>query len=108
VFEEFYDESAEILRAVTGWDVTAEELRDVARRIVTARKQFNILAGWTPGEDTLPRRLLTDALPEDARSQLSQERLAALITAYNRARGWSDEGWLSDGARAGVDEDVCR
>jgi aldehyde:ferredoxin oxidoreductase len=94
VFSDFFAESAEILRLVTGWDVSADELRQTASRIVTAKKRFNILAGWTPSEDTLPDRLLQEAVPEDARAQLSPERLSALIKAYNQARGWTDEGWL--------------
>jgi aldehyde:ferredoxin oxidoreductase len=93
VFEDLYAEAAEMLRLVTGWDVTADELRATAARIVTAKKRFNIEAGWTPAEDTLPARLLADALPEDARAQLSPERLAVLIQAYNLARGWTREGW---------------
>ena len=59
VFSDFFAEAAEMLRLVTGWDVTAAELRQTAARIVTAKKRFNILAGWTPAEDTLPERLLT-------------------------------------------------
>lgn len=94
VFTDFFAESAEILRLVTGWHVTAEELRQTARRIVTEKKQFNILAGWTPAEDTLPDRMLKQALPDDARAQLSPERLAALVRAYNQARGWTAEGWI--------------
>lgn len=94
VFQDFFAESAEILRLVTGWDVTADELRQTARRIVTAKKRFNILAGWTPAEDTLPDRMLKQALPDDARAQLSAERLSALVRAYNQARGWSPEGWI--------------
>ncbi len=96
VFTDFFAESAEILRLVTGWNVTADELRTTARRIVTAKKRFNILAGWTPAEDTLPDRMLRQALPEDARAQLSPERLSGLVRAYNQARGWSSEGWLSE------------
>ena len=83
-----------MLGLVTGWDVSADELKETARRIVTARKKFNILAGWTPLEDTLPDRMLRQALPEDARAQLSVERLSALVQAYNLARGWSADGWL--------------
>lgn len=94
VFQDFFAESAEILRLVTGWDVTADELRQTARRIVTSKKRFNILAGWTPAEDTLPDRMLLQALPDDARAQLSAERLSALVRAYNQARGWSPEGWI--------------
>ncbi len=96
IFADIFVESAEILRLVTGWDVTAKELRATAQRIVTAKKRFNVLAGWTPAEDTLPQRMLRVAIPEDARSQLSTERLAALIKAYNLARGWGEEGWPPD------------
>jgi aldehyde:ferredoxin oxidoreductase len=94
VFSDFYADAAEMLRLVTGWDVTPDELRATAARIVTAKKRFNIDAGWTPAEDTLPARLLTDTLPEDARAQLPSGRLAELIKAYNIARGWTEEGWL--------------
>ena len=96
VFSDFYAEAAKMLRLVTGWDVTADELRATAARIVTVKKQFNILAGWTPAEDTLPYRILHQPLPEDARAQLSPERLATLVEAYNTARGWTREGWLSN------------
>ncbi len=94
VFSDFYEESAAILRLVTGWDVTASELQQTAKNIVTAKKRFNILAGWTPAEDTLPERFLSSPLPEDPRSELSPERLQTLIKAYNLARGWTAEGWI--------------
>jgi len=94
VFSDFYEESAAILRLVTGWDVSASELQQTAKNIVTAKKRFNILAGWTPAEDTLPERILSTPLPEDPRSELSSERLQALIKAYNLARGWTAEGWI--------------
>lgn len=96
VFTDFFAESAQMLRMVTGWDVSAEELRVTARRIVAARKHFNILAGWTPQEDTLPARMLRQPLPDDTRAQLSAERLSRLVEAYNLARGWSAEGWLPE------------
>jgi aldehyde:ferredoxin oxidoreductase len=88
VFSDLFAESAELLRLVTGWDVTAEELRMVSRRIVNARKLFNIREGWTPAEDTLPKRFLGEALPA--------ERLQAMVRAYNLARGWTEEGWVSE------------
>src|SRR4051794_29138043 len=49
VFADFYAESAAMLHAITGWDVTADELHDTARRIVAAKHRFNELAGWTLG-----------------------------------------------------------
>jgi aldehyde:ferredoxin oxidoreductase len=77
-----------MLRKVTGWDVTADELHDTARRIVSAKRQFNLLAGWTPAEDTLPSRFFTDALPNDADATLTRDRLDSLVAEYHRQRGW--------------------
>lgn len=94
IFTDFYAESAEMLHRVTGWDTSAEELRETARRIVAARKQFNIAAGWQPSEDTLPARFLTESPGDDPTASLSAAQLQAAIVAYNRARGWTDEGWL--------------
>jgi aldehyde:ferredoxin oxidoreductase len=96
VFDDFFGEAAQMLRLVTGWETSAQELRETAQRIVTAKKRFNILAGWTPAEDTLPARILHQPLPEDARAQLSPERLAALVRAYNTARGWTADGWIPE------------
>jgi aldehyde:ferredoxin oxidoreductase len=94
VFADFYAESAGMLRLVTGWDITSDELRQTAKRIVEQKKRFNILAGWTPAEDTLPARMLRQPLADDARAQLSSERLQSLVRAYNLARGWTEEGWI--------------
>jgi aldehyde:ferredoxin oxidoreductase len=88
VFEDFYAESAEMLRNVTGWDATADELRETARRIVSAKRRFNLLAGWTREEDTLPERFLKTPLPSDPSASLSSERLQELVAEYHRQRGW--------------------
>src|SRR5580658_3853403 len=88
VFTDFYSETAEMLRNVTGWDVDAEELRETAKRIVSAKRQFNLLAGWTPAEDPLPERILSTPLPNDSEATLSRERLDGLVAEYHRQRGW--------------------
>jgi aldehyde:ferredoxin oxidoreductase len=88
VFEDFHAEAAEMLRSVTGWDVSAEELRETAKRIVSAKRQFNLLAGWTPAEDTLPERFLSTPLPNDPEASLSRQRLDSLVAEYHRQRGW--------------------
>src|SRR5204862_966905 len=63
VFSDLFAESAELLSQVTGWNVTAEELRATSRRIVSAKKLYNVREGWTAAEDTLPRRFLEEGLP---------------------------------------------
>jgi aldehyde:ferredoxin oxidoreductase len=98
VFDDFFTESAELLAKVTGWDVTADELRTTARRIVTARKLFNVREGWTPAEDTLPRRFLSEGLAAggDTQAILPRERLEAMVQAYYRGRGWDVAGGVPD------------
>ena len=94
VFTDLFAESAELLRPVTGWNVTADELRGTARRIVTAKKLYNIREGWTAAEDTLPKRFLSEGLPNGQASEavLPRERLREMIQAYYAARGWDREG----------------
>ena len=87
VFSDFYAEAADMLHAVTGWNATAAELLDTARRIVAAKREFNLLAGWTPAEDTLPERFLSTPLPDDPAASLSRTRLNELVAEYHRQRG---------------------
>ena len=68
--------------------MTADELRDTARRIVAAKRQFNLLAGWTPDEDTLPERFLNTPLPNDPAAALDPRAAGALVAEYHRQRGW--------------------
>jgi aldehyde:ferredoxin oxidoreductase len=98
VLEDFYGEAAEMLALVTGWDVSADELRMTAERIVTAKKVFNLRAGWTGAEDTLPPRMLAQALDDDERARLSSEQLAAAVRSYNLSRGWTAEGVPTPGS----------
>jgi aldehyde:ferredoxin oxidoreductase len=94
VFADLYAEGAELLGAVTGWDVTGDELRRTARRIVTLKKLFNVREGWTPAEDTLPRRMLSERLPDGRGpgTALPEGRLRDMIAAYYRERGWTADG----------------
>jgi aldehyde:ferredoxin oxidoreductase len=98
VFTDLYAESADMLRRVTGWDVSADELRTVAKRVVTAKKLYNQREGWTAAEDTLPKRFLSEGLPigTSAEAILPRDRLAAMIDAYYVARGWDSEGRVPD------------
>jgi aldehyde:ferredoxin oxidoreductase len=94
VFTDLYAECAQLLGFVTGWDVTADELRRTAARIVTAKKLLNVREGWTFAEDTLPKRMLTQSLPAGLApgGTLPADRLQTMIAAYYRERGWDSTG----------------
>jgi len=88
VFADFYAESADMLQRVTGWDATADELHETARRIVGIKRRFNLMAGWTRDEDTLPPRFLDTPLPSDPAAAINRQQLEALVAEYHRQRGW--------------------
>jgi aldehyde:ferredoxin oxidoreductase len=99
VFSDLFAESAAMLRHVTGWDISADELRTVARRIVTAKKLYNVREGWTAVEDTLPKRFLSEGLPNgvSAGAVLPAARLQEMIQTYYQSRGWDEDGRVSAG-----------
>jgi aldehyde:ferredoxin oxidoreductase len=94
VFTDPFGEWAGLLTSVTGWDVTGDELRATARRIVLAKRVYNIREGWQPSDDWLPDRLLNEplTLPSGRVATLTADRLRAMIDAYYRARGLDDDG----------------
>ena len=94
VFTDPFTEWASLLSAVTGWDVDGAELRRTARRIVLAKRVFNIREGWRPADDWLPERLLAEPLrlASGRMAGLTPERLRAMIDAYYTARGLDDQG----------------
>jgi aldehyde:ferredoxin oxidoreductase len=102
VFTEPFDEWAELLSAVTGWDVDGAELRRTARRIVMAKRVFNIREGWLPADDWLPERLLSEPLQIGSGrvATLTPERLKAMIDGYYAARGLDGQGRPADGSLA--------
>lgn len=94
VFLDFFGESCELLHAVCGWDVKAEELRTTASRIIAVKKLFNEREGWTAAEDTLPQRFFAESNKSAGveGATLPQSRLREMIRAYYRARGWDESG----------------
>ena len=97
VFTDLMAEGAEMLAAVTGWEVTARELEAVGERVVLLKRLFNEREGWAPAEDTLPERFLSEPLPEGSPSggaALTRASLERMIRGYYRARGLTEDGWV--------------
>ena len=97
-FEDFYAESAEIYEHLTGWPTGPSDLRMAGERINNLKKLFNIREGWTRDDDTLPPRVLGEALPTGvARGVgLDKEALDMMVLSYYRARGWDEDGLMPD------------
>ena len=97
-FNDYYEEAAEVLRNVTGWDYTANDIKRAGERIHNLKKLFNIREGWSTDDDWLPGRLLSEALPTGvgAGVRLSADELRQMIHSYYQARGWDDHGLIPE------------
>src|SRR6266404_7571347 len=101
-FGDFYGEAAELLSAVTGWQVSDDELRRIGERINIVKRLFNQREGWRPEDDWLPSRLLTEALPSGVAEGvgLSTSELREMIGGYYEARELNANGFVTE-ARLG-------
>ena len=97
-FDDLYRESAEIYTHITGWAMTADELKAAGERINNLKKLFNVREGWTAADDTLPDRILSEKLPTGVAqgTQLEREELEMMIQSYYRARGWTADGMIPE------------
>ena len=82
-----YDDgqSLQILKAVTGWEVTPEELVTTAHRGLTLARLFNLREGFGRADDRLPARF-RDPLPKHA--GLTPEQQDTIVTDYYIEQGW--------------------
>ena len=79
------DQTLDILKAATGWDLTAEELVTTAQRGVTLARLFNMREGFTRADDMLPVRFSED-LPKHP--GLPEELQEKIVTDYYQTMGW--------------------
>jgi aldehyde:ferredoxin oxidoreductase len=90
-----WDETAELLRAATGWDITGGEVQRIGERIINLERLFIAREGITRKDDTLPRRFLEEPMPEGSGpSTGSVLELEAMLDQYYHARGWDVETGL--------------
>jgi aldehyde:ferredoxin oxidoreductase len=90
-----WNETAEVLQAVTGEAFTGEEVRQVGERIVNAERLINARFGIGRKDDTLPKRFLEEpAGPPDSPSAGSVVELEPMLDDYYAARGWDVETGL--------------
>lgn len=76
-----------IIKALTGWDYSVEELRRMANEIITMTHNFNLREGLGKESDTLPMRLHNQKLPETGAS-ITKEELDYMLNDYYSIRGW--------------------
>jgi aldehyde:ferredoxin oxidoreductase len=83
------DEVVNALRAATGWDVTLQEVLQMGERATNLARAFNVRAGFSRQEDSLPERLFqpleNGALTGAA---ISKDEFEKTMSALYRLKGW--------------------
>jgi aldehyde:ferredoxin oxidoreductase len=85
---------ADLLTAGLGRQISAEDLDKAGERIWNLIRLYNLQAGFTAADDTLPEKITKQALkngPHDGRV-LSEENLEEMKALYYHLRGWDKEG----------------
>jgi aldehyde:ferredoxin oxidoreductase len=79
------------MQAACDTGYTTEELEKIGERIWNMEREFNNAAGFTHKDDTLPKRLLTEAATSGPTKGKVSE-LAKMLPKYYEVRGWDAEG----------------
>ena len=79
------------LQAACDEGFTVPELEKIGERIWNMEREFNNAAGFTKADDSLPKRLLTEAAKSGG-SKGQVNHLAEMLPKYYAARGWDSEG----------------
>lgn len=85
------DEIAEYLKAATGIQIDNQELMKTGERIWNLERLFNLKAGLTFRDDTLPERLLKEPVKSGPAKGRVVE-LDRMLPEYYKLRGWNNEG----------------
>jgi aldehyde:ferredoxin oxidoreductase len=79
------------LEAACEGDWSLENLNVVGERIWNLERQFNLAAGFTAADDTLPKRLTSEPAKTGPAKGLVNG-LAKMIPEYYQVRGWTPDG----------------
>ncbi len=77
--------------AANGTSLSDEDLLAAGDRIYNLERMFNLKAGIDPSQDTLPKRILEEPLP-DGPVKGDVCRLSQMLPEYYKERGWSAKG----------------
>ena len=85
------DDLIPVLSSATGVDYTMDDFVHIGERIWNIERLWNLKAGLTAADDTLPKRLLEEAHAEGPSAGVTVN-LDAMLPDYYAARGWTEDG----------------
>lgn len=85
------EEFSQLLDAACEGEWTVDRVLVVGERVWNLERQFNLAAGLSAADDTLPPRMLSDPVPSGVAAGRVNE-LDKMLPEYYDARGWTDSG----------------
>lgn len=84
-------EWVQLIASVTGWEFSIEDFKKTGERVVNLSRAFNMRDGFSRTDDTLPKRLLEEPMPDGPAKGHIVEQLDSLLDNYYQERGWDKE-----------------
>jgi aldehyde:ferredoxin oxidoreductase len=83
-----------MINAVTGWNLTVQELLEVGERRLNLLRAFNAREGLSRKDDTLPKKFFKELKGTGPTSNvaLTQQELDHALDEYYRLAGWTPDG----------------
>jgi aldehyde:ferredoxin oxidoreductase len=85
---------ADMVRAVTGFDMSVDELERVGERVINLERMFNVREGVRRADDRLPWKVMHEPIPAgpSAGMYCPPDELSEMLDAYYALRGWDADG----------------
>lgn len=89
---------AELLTRVTGAEWTEEDMATIGRRVLNIGRAFNQREGFNRKHDTVPKRIVRDALANGpaAGQVIPPEAFEDMLNQYYEIMGWNEDGTMPD------------
>jgi aldehyde:ferredoxin oxidoreductase len=87
-------ETVDTVNAVTGWDVTLDELMKLGERRINMLRAFNTREGFARKDDRLPDKFFVPlkGTGPTANVAVDRDQLEAAIDQYYGLMGWTNNG----------------
>lgn len=87
-----WEDFSTVIAATCGQQFNKKELQSIANKITGWTRLFNLKAGISKKEDTLPPRFFQEPLDKEGKQIITKEELKYMLNDYYRLRGWDKEG----------------
>jgi aldehyde:ferredoxin oxidoreductase len=93
-----YEVMAELMTLVTGKEWTAQDMADVGTRVLNIARAFNQREGFSAKDDTIPRRIVNEALSTGAAAgqKIPMEAFEDMKQQYYAVLGWDADGMVPE------------